>query len=82
VDIVESRLARLGEEIYEENKADLEKSYLGKIIAIEVESREVAGVGESVEEAYATAVKRHPKSPFYFRRVGEDRAAGYVLSVD
>ena len=79
---MESRLARLGEEIYEENRADLEKSYLGKIIAIEVETREVAGVGDSVEEAYTVAAERHPKSHFYFRRVGEDRAAGYILLVD
>lgn len=76
------KLARLGEEIYEEKRVDLEKFYLGKIIAIEVESREVAGIGETVEEAYAAAVKRHPKSRFYFRRVGENRAAGYILSVD
>lgn len=79
---MESKLARLGEEIYKENRSDLEKSYLGKIIAIEIEAREVAGIGETVEEAYSTAVKRHPQSHFYFRRVGENRAAGYILSVD
>lgn len=79
---MESRLAQFGEKVYEENRVKLEKSYLGKIIAIEVESREVAGVGETVEEAYSTAKKRHPQSQFYFRRVGEDRTVGYILSVD
>jgi len=49
---MKSKLIELGERIYEENKTEWEKNYLGKIIAIEVESKSLAGVGDSLEEAY------------------------------
>lgn len=78
---MESGLARSGEEIYEENRNELEKSHLGRIIAIDVESRKIAGIGDTVEEAYSYAVKAYPDRHFYFRKVGEDRAAGYILPV-
>ena len=56
---MESRLAELGEKIYEENRVEWERAYLGKIIAMEVESRSLADVGNSLLV-----------SPFYFRKVG------------
>ena len=48
---MESRLAELGEKIYEENRVEWERAYLGKIIAMEVESRSLADVGNSLDEA-------------------------------
>jgi len=74
-----SRLIELGEKIYEENKAKWEKAYLGKIIAIEVDSRSLAGVGDSVDEAYEEAAKKYPGKPFYFRKVGPCAAPGYLF---
>lgn len=76
---MKSRLAELGEKIYEENKAEWEKAYLGKIIAIEVESRSLAGVGDSLDEAYEKAVKKYPGKPLYFRKVGPCAAPGYLF---
>ena len=60
---MESRLAELGEKIYEENRVEWERAYLGKIIAMEVESRSLAGVGDSLDEAYEEAVKKYPGKP-------------------
>ena len=68
-----------GEEIYDENKKKLEKAFLGKIVAIEIESRDVAGIGESLDEAYEKAVKKYPKKQFYFRKVGPCPAPGYLF---
>ena len=49
---MKSLLVVKGEEVYEKNKQKLERAYLGKIVAIEVESGDVAGIGENLDEAY------------------------------
>jgi len=74
-----SGLAGLGERIYEEKGMAWEKVFLGKVIAIETESRELAGVGETVDEAYRDAVSKYPSGRFYFRKVGAEKAAGYLF---
>ena len=79
---VESKLAQLGEQIYERNREEWEKTFPGKIIAIETESEQMAGIGENVDDAYREALKKYPGRQFYFRRVGEERAAGYLFTVD
>ena len=71
-------LATKGEEIYEENKEKLEKAYLGKIVAIEIESGTVAGVGDTLDEAYEEAVRKYPRKKFYFRKVGPCAATSYL----
>ena len=76
---MKSKLIELGERIYEENKTEWEKNYLGKIIAIEVESKSLAGVGDSLEEAYEEAIKKYPGKQFYFRKVGPCAAPGYLF---
>lgn len=68
-----------GEEVYEEEKDRLEKAYMGKIVAIEIESRAVAGIGESLDEAYEEALKKYPDKKFYFRKVGPCAAPGYLF---
>ncbi len=70
---------KLGERIYEENKERLERESLGKIAAIEVESRKIAGIGDTVDETYRIAVKKFPGKKFYFRKIGDERAAGYLF---
>jgi len=79
---MESVLVQIGEKVYEENRGKLEKVYSGKVVAIEIESRKIAGVGESVDEAYRAAIKKYPKKQFYFRKVGKERAAGYLFLVE
>jgi len=76
---MKSMLIIKGEEIYDENKKKLEKAFLGKIVAIEIESRDVAGIGKSLDEAYEKAVKKYPKKQFYFRKVGPCPAPGYLF---
>lgn len=76
---MESMLVIKGEEVYKEEKDRLEKVYMGKIIAIEIESRTVAGIGESLDEAYEEALKKYPNKKFYFRKVGPCAAPGYLF---
>ena len=76
---MKSVLVMKGEEVYEENREKLEKAYLGKIVAIEIESRDVAGIGTSLDEAYEEAIKKYPKEEFYFRKVGPCPAPGYLF---
>ncbi len=76
---MKSKLAELGEKIYEENKAKWEKAYLGKIIAIDVESRSLAAVGDSLNEVCKEVLEKHPGKRFYFREVGSCAATGYLF---
>ena len=75
---MKSVLVTKGEEIYEENKEKLEKAYLGKIVAIEIESGTVAGVGDTLDEAYEKASRKRPGKKFYFRKVGPCAATSYL----
>jgi len=76
---MESLLIKLGEKVYSENKDKWERDYFGKIIAIEVESKELAGVGDTLDEAYENALKKHPNKRFYFRKVGPCPAPTYLF---
>jgi len=76
---MESKLVQLGEEVYTEKREKLESVYLGKIVAIETESRDVAGVGESLDEAYENALERYPGRHFYFRKVGPCPTTDYLF---
>ena len=74
-----SRLAELGEKIYEENRDKWEKAYLGKVIAIDVESRKLAAVGDSLDEVCREVLEKYPGKQFYFRKVGPCGATGYLF---
>lgn len=76
---MKSVLVLKGEEVYEHNKEELEKTYLGKIVAIEIESGTIAGIGRTLDEAYEKAVKKHPSEKFYFRKVGPYPAPTYLF---
>ena len=65
------------EEVYQRNKAHLEKNYNGSIVAIHEGG--IAGIGESTKEAYEEAKEKHPDKVFYFRRIGKFSAAAYVF---
>lgn len=76
---MKSVLVIKGEEIYEKHREKLEKTYLGKIVAIETESGTIAGIGENLDEAYEKAAKKHPSKKFYFRKVGPYPAPTYLF---
>jgi SPX domain protein involved in polyphosphate accumulation len=86
VEVLESELSRLRAEktntqsfmemeyetIYEEHKEELLKNNKGRVVAIDLESRSIAGIGNDIAEAYENARKTLPeKDQFYFRRVGK-----------
>lgn len=56
--------------IYERFKEDLEQKHFGKIIAIDVESEKILGIGDSVLGAYQDAIRKTEKRRFTYRKVG------------
>ena len=76
---MESLLVKMGEKIYGENKERWEKAHMGKIVAIEVETKSLAGVGENLDEAYENASQKYPNKRFYFRKVAPCPAPAYLF---
>jgi len=56
--------------IYEKFKEELEKKHYGKIVAIDLESENIVGIGNTILEAYEEARKKSKKSKFAYRKVG------------
>ncbi|HSU73077.1 MAG TPA: hypothetical protein VLJ21_04485 [Candidatus Binatia bacterium] len=56
------------EELYAHISPQLKGMY-GKFIAIELDSGDYA-LGDTLEEAYEQASRKHPAKEFYFKRVG------------
>jgi hypothetical protein len=67
--VSKEHLITRGQEVYQRLKDQLEANYLGKIVAIEVESGDYF-VGDSVVEAARKARAKHPNKLFYFAKVG------------
>ena len=64
------RIADAGQRIYEDRlRRKLEPRYIGKIVAIEVESGDYF-VGDTLHEATRKARKEYPDSVFYSVKVG------------
>jgi len=76
---MKSVLVVKGEEVYEKNRENLEKAHLGKIVAIEIASGTIAGIGAELDEAYEKALKKFPRMKFYFRKVGPNPAPTYLF---
>lgn len=60
----------LGERIYALHKSELEKEHLDKIVALDIESSAIAGIGNTVTEAYHQAREKFGEKQYYFKRVG------------
>ena len=56
--------------IYAREQENLESKYMGKIVAIDSKSEKIAGIGDSILEAYEEAKKKSTQKQFTFRRVG------------
>ncbi|HEY4675397.1 MAG TPA: hypothetical protein VIH48_05020 [Candidatus Bathyarchaeia archaeon] len=56
--------------VVELNKKELETKYFGKIVAIDADSLEVVGIGDTILEAYNNAKEKTGKDQFDFRRIG------------
>lgn len=57
-------------DIYDMYKEKLEKEHYGKIIAIDNESKNIAGIGHNILEAYKNAHEKTGKKIFSFKRIG------------
>lgn len=56
--------------VYEKFRGKLEKEHFGKVVALDVDSETVVGVGNTVLEAYHEARKKSSKTKFSYKRVG------------
>jgi len=56
--------------VYAKHKKSLEKDHFGKIVAIDIDSQKVVGIGTSILEAYKKAKEKTSKDRFTYRRVG------------
>jgi len=64
------RLVAQGEAIYQQRlKSQLDPTYHGQIVAIEVESGDYF-IGKSVTEAARKAREKYPEKVFYFVKIG------------
>ena len=70
------QIATKGKAIYQRLQTDLEKEYLGRFVAIEVESGDYF-VGETLTEADAKAREKYPDRVFYVVRVGRPAVYAY-----
>ena len=76
------QIAERGEAIYKEKYAQkLEKSDLGKFVAINIKTEE-ATISETSEEAVRLAVDKDPSGFFHLIRIGKQGAieAGWYMS--
>jgi hypothetical protein len=66
------RVSLKADVIYSKFKEDLEKEHLGQIVAIDLESEQIVGFGNSILEAYRNAKEETSKEEFSYRRVGSN----------
>ena len=66
-------IAKVGRNIYELRREDLERRHRGQYVLIDIRTEELF-VAESPGDAYRQAAAYQTKGPFYLARVGE-RAA-------
>lgn len=78
---MQADIANRGEEVYRKLRSELEKSHMGKVVAIDIKKEAIAGIGNDINEAYSSARKKYPNRAFYFRKVGEEPQTGYQLVV-
>lgn len=64
--------------VYERFRKELEETQFGKIVAIDMESEEIVGIGDTVLEAYNMAQEKTGKDQFDFKRVGYKYVYGRV----
>jgi len=69
IEMSPEELAKLGEEIYERIREEVEEKHKGEVILIEVESGDYF-IAPTLAEAYEKASKAHPGKLFYGKRIG------------
>jgi len=64
-----------GELVYDKLQHQIEKQYMGKVVAIDVGNKKVIGIGNSIEEAHDDAICKSKKKRFYFKKVGQKHSS-------
>ena len=73
-------LIKKANEIYNNKKTELEPSYNGKYVAIEINSGEIF-IGETRDEAVMNARNKYPDIIFFVKRIGGiDKVASHYSS--
>ena len=67
----------LGEIAYRQLQKKLEKTQMGKVVAIDVNKKQVAGVGNTIEEAFKNAKTKMGVKKFYFKKVGQQYLSSF-----
>jgi len=75
---VKSVLILKGEDVYKANEEKWEKDHSGKILAIDIKSKDLGGAGDTLDEAYSNACRRCLRKRFYFRKVGPHGTTSYI----
>ncbi|MCP8317066.1 MAG: hypothetical protein H3Z51_09450 [archaeon] len=65
------------EEVYQKNKEEFEKQYLGKLVALYEGG--IAAVGEDIDKVLESATSKYPDKIFYVRRVGKNPASAILF---
>lgn len=66
----ERRKPTEADRVYELFREELEKEYFGKIVAVDTDSKQIVGMGDTLLEAYNNAKEKTGKDQFDFKRVG------------
>ncbi|MFQ6072256.1 MAG: hypothetical protein ACE5KT_06095 [Methanosarcinales archaeon] len=72
-------LSKQAESIYDKFKAELEKKYTGKIVAIDLANKDIAGISEDKRELLQKVLQTRPKHKIGLRRIGKNPSTGYIL---
>ncbi len=59
-------------QIYESHRAEWEKLYNGKVIAIDIDDNDLASVGEHISDVDLEARRKRPGHRIFMRRVGKN----------
>jgi hypothetical protein len=70
--VISEKIPTKADAIYESLREDLESKYLGKIVAIDSKAKKVAGIGNSMIEAYENALQNSTEKQFSFKKVGSN----------
>jgi len=61
-------------QIYEAHKDEWERLYNGKIVAIDIDTNDLASVGENIGDVDLEARRERPGHQIFMRRVGKNPA--------
>lgn len=68
-------------QIYESHMAEWEKLYMGKIIAIDIDEKNLAAVGDNLSKVGLEARTRLPGHRIFLRKVGKNPSVARLWNI-